>query len=79
MLDGHYKRVKHDSSMLDDSKLLAKLNSHSYTSHGEPRCSCSDPFYRLNVHLQVPFQNDAIRLTPNRVAEKIMSQVRSSV
>ena len=38
-----------------------------------------DRFYRLRVQLQGHFQNNAAGLTPNQVADKVMSQVRRSV
>ena len=55
MVDGPYKGKKHDSSMLADFNLFAKLSHHSYTPHEEPLCSYGDPGCPLSMHLQGPF------------------------
>lgn len=46
-----YEGKKHDSSMIVDFNLLARLNNHSYISHGEPFCIYGDPDYPLRVYL----------------------------
>ena len=78
MLDGSHEGKKYDNSMIADSNLLAKLNSHFYTPHGKPLCIYEDPAYLLGVDLQGPFRNNAAGLTLNQEAyDKAKSQVRT--
>ena len=49
--------------MLAHSSLLAQLNNHSHTSHGEPLYIYGDPAHTLRTHLDGPCSNTTAELT----------------
>lgn len=75
-LSGPFEGRRHDSTMLNESGLLAHLQRVAFVN-GEPLCVYGDPAYPLNVHLQAPFRN--IMTQAERDYNKEMSKVRTSV
>ena len=67
---------RHDSSLLAESKLLQKLNVHSFASDETPLCLYGDPAYPLRIHLMTGFKG---AVTPQHAFNEKMNSVRVTV
>ena len=68
---------RHDSSLLAESKLLQKLNVHSFAPDETPLCLYGGPAYPLRIHLMTGFKG---AVTPQQHAfNEKMNSVRVTV